>query len=71
MIKSALPTGPTFVVRFWCEWSGAGRRWRGRVEEVRSGEGIAFLELQELVSFLQGRGVMMAERRAAVADAAE
>ncbi len=58
---SPVPAGPTFVLRFWCEWSGSGRRWRGRVEDVQTGEGIAFLELQELLDYIRRRGIMASE----------
>ncbi len=55
----------TFVVRFWWEWGGqevtasqvntkneAGR-WRGRIEHVQSGEGIAFQEVGQLLAFVR------------------
>lgn len=56
--SSPVPPGNTFVVRFWCEWSDAAPRWRGRVDHVHSGEGATFLELQEMLDFIQGFGVM-------------
>ncbi len=47
----------TFVIRFWWEWQGEGSGqaigWRGRVEHVQSGEGMAFREVSELLAFLQ------------------
>ncbi len=47
----------TFVVRFWWEWRGEEAEqtpgWRGRVEHVQSGEGMAFREVSELLAFLQ------------------
>ena len=43
--SSPLPPINTFVVRFWQEWSAAGRRWRGRVEHLQSGQSVAFRDL--------------------------
>ena len=56
------PTTPrtteiTFVVRFWHEWSGAGSRWRGRVEHVQSGRQASFLEIGDLLGFFQRFGI--------------
>jgi len=28
----------TFVIRFWCEWSVSGSRWRERIDHVQSGQ---------------------------------
>jgi hypothetical protein len=47
------PTGITFVVRFWQEWSGAESRWRGRIEHVESGRHANFLEFEDLLAFLR------------------
>ncbi len=55
----------TFVVRFWWEWSGqknppseastmhGSGRWRGRIEHVQSGEGIAFQDARQMLAFVQ------------------
>ncbi|MDI7275666.1 MAG: hypothetical protein QME94_06780 [Anaerolineae bacterium] len=47
----------TFVIRFWWEWQGAGSDqavgWRGRVEHVQSGEGMAFREMRQLLAFIE------------------
>jgi len=47
----------TFVVRFWREWHGEGSDqaigWRGRIEHVQSGEGIAFREVRQLLTFIE------------------
>lgn len=53
------PTRPTstFVVRFWYETSAGERRWRGQIEHVQSGERVAFLELDAMLSFLRRFGV--------------
>ncbi len=46
----------TFVIRFWREWQGGGSDrtagWRGRIEHIQSGEGIAFYEPQEILAFI-------------------
>lgn len=47
----------TFVVRFWHEWSGAGSRWRGRVEHVQSGRQTSFLEIEDLLGFFERFGI--------------
>jgi len=48
----------TFVVRFWCEWSAAGPRWRGQVDHVQSGKTARFLDLEELAVIIHSFGVM-------------
>jgi len=51
---SAGPTSTqTFVVRFWREWSGAESRWRGRVEHVQSGQGVAFSDMEQMKEFMR------------------
>jgi hypothetical protein len=55
---SPVPPISTFVVRFWHEWSAAGSRWRGRIEHVQSGEATAFLDLDAMLDFVRGFGVM-------------
>lgn len=52
------PPDSTFVVRFRREWSAAEPRWRGRVEHVQSGESVAFLDLDEMLSFFRRFGAM-------------
>jgi hypothetical protein len=58
---SRLPTPPpaitTFVVRFWCEWSGSEPRCRGRIEHVESGRRMDFIGVQELWGFLERFGI--------------
>jgi hypothetical protein len=56
------PTTTTFVVRFWCEWSGAEPRWRGRVEHVESGRQANFLATEDLFGFFQRFGIGLAAR---------
>ena len=48
MTHPTIPTTSvaTFVVRFWCEASAGEGHWRGRIEHVPSGEGIAFLDAE-------------------------
>ncbi len=57
---TSAPASPlsTFVVRFWREHSAAGLQWRGRVEHVQSGAGIAFTDPDDLLGFLRGFGIM-------------
>ncbi len=50
----------TFVVRFWCEWTGAEARWRGRVEHVESGQRASFLTLAGLLGFFGRFGIDVA-----------
>lgn len=47
----------TFVVRFWRETGLGEVRWRGRIEHVQSGESAAFLEIDDMLSFLGGFGI--------------
>jgi hypothetical protein len=55
---SSIPPASTFVIRFWCEWSVSGSRWRGRIEHVQSGQRTDFVELQGILEFVQAFGVM-------------
>jgi hypothetical protein len=43
----------TFVVRFWRDTSAGEGRWRGRIEHVQSGDGVAFLELEGMLRFMR------------------
>lgn len=56
---SSIPPTSTFIVRFWCEWSAAGSRWRGRIEHVQSGESATSLDLQAITDFIQRQGIMV------------
>jgi hypothetical protein len=53
------PLVSTFVVRFLREWSAAGPRWRGRIEQIPSGKSVAFLHQEVMWEFMQGLGVMV------------
>ena len=53
------PTVSTFVVRFLREWSVAGPRWRGRIEQIPSGKSAAFLRQEVMWEFIQDLGVMV------------
>jgi hypothetical protein len=48
----------TFVVRFWRERSRGEVRWRGRIEHLQSGDNASFLDLESLLEFVRGVGVM-------------
>ena len=54
-----VPTISTFVVRFWQEWSAAGPRWRGRIEQFPSGKGAAFLHQESMWRFIQDFGILL------------
>lgn len=56
-ISSVSPLS-TFVLRFWREWSAAGTQWRGRIEHVQSGASATFLNLEGMVDFILGMGIM-------------
>jgi hypothetical protein len=56
---SSIPPASTFVIRFWCEWSVNGSRWRGHIEHVQSGTSVTCLDLQEIVGFVQRYGIMV------------
>ncbi len=48
----------TFVLRFWwsIEWDAEpmrGRRWRGRVEHLQSGETLNFTDMEEMIAFVK------------------
>lgn len=47
----------TFVLRFWREWSDGTPRWRGRIENVQSGQAANFLGTAGLVAFLWQFGI--------------
>jgi hypothetical protein len=56
-ISSVSPLS-TFVLRFWREWSAAETQWRGRIEHVQSGASATFLDLEGMVDFILGMGIM-------------
>jgi hypothetical protein len=43
----------TFIVRIWHDRSASGQRWYGRVENIRTGQHIAFQEWERLADFIQ------------------
>jgi hypothetical protein len=49
----------TFLVRFLWEWSAAGPRWRGRIEQIPSGKSAAFLGEEMMWQFIQSFGIMV------------
>jgi hypothetical protein len=51
----------TFILRFYREWAGGALRWRGRIEHLESGAGVAFLDLDKMVSFVRSLGIMVEE----------
>ncbi len=59
MIQPTVPatTTATFVLRFWHETTAGQVRWRGRIEHVQSGESVAFLEIEAMLSFLRRFGI--------------
>lgn len=59
MSQSAIPSTSmvTFVVRFWREVSADQVRWRGQIEHVQSGRRTDFLELHDLLGFLECFGI--------------
>ncbi|NOZ28315.1 MAG: hypothetical protein GXP39_09730 [Chloroflexi bacterium] len=59
--ESLHPPNSTFVVRFWQAWSDAGPIWRGRIEHVQSGKSATFLQLEKMVDFMRGFGIMAVE----------
>jgi hypothetical protein len=52
----------TFVLRFWREWSTTAGRWRGRIEHVQSGRRADFVDLIDMLEFVQGLGIMAQNR---------
>ncbi|MGD8473187.1 MAG: hypothetical protein PVH95_00025 [Anaerolineae bacterium] len=62
--SSSVSPVSTFVIRFWCEWSVSGSRWRGRIEHVQSGRRAEFAELQGILEFVRGLGVMAEDEKA-------
>jgi hypothetical protein len=51
----------TFILRFYREWAGGAPRWRGRIEHLESGKSTAFLDMDKMVSFVRGFGIMVEE----------
>lgn len=43
----------TFVVRIWHDRSAAGRSWYGRIENIHTGQHIAFQEWERLADFIR------------------
>jgi hypothetical protein len=43
----------TFVVRIWHDRSASDRSWYGRVENIHTGQKIAFQEWERLAEFIQ------------------
>jgi hypothetical protein len=70
MAETSQTPASTFVLRFWCEWSAAAGRWRGRIEHVQSGRRADFVDLSDVLDFVQGLGVME-EGRSALPDTEE
>jgi len=56
--KSRISPASTFVIRFWREWSATTGRWRGRIEHVQTGRRADFVELESILEFVRGFGVM-------------
>jgi hypothetical protein len=59
---SGVPPVSTFVIRFWREWSATTGRWRGRIEHVQSSQRANFVELEGILEFVRGFGVMVEGR---------
>jgi hypothetical protein len=47
----------TFVLRFWHETSAGQLRYRGQIEHVQTRRRCDFLEIQDLLGFLEGFGI--------------
>ena len=52
--ENSLYPASTFIVRIWLEWSESGSCWRGQIEHLQSRQRCAFLNLKEMVKFIQG-----------------
>lgn len=64
------PTGHplnTFIVRFWQGQGAEGFYWYGQVQHVQSGESLAFIDEQALLSFIR-RWVHIPEERDTVKE---
>jgi hypothetical protein len=57
--SSTDPPANTFVLRFWREVSASGLRWRGQIDHVQSGTRARFLNLKEMLDFVQSYGVIV------------
>jgi len=55
---SPISPASTFVIRFWREWSATTGRWRGRIEHVQSGQRADFVQVEDILRFVRGFGVM-------------
>ncbi len=49
----------TFVIRVWHERSAGEPQWRGRILHIQSGQSAAFLDLDGMLAFIRGFGVLM------------
>jgi hypothetical protein len=61
---SSVPPTSTFVLRFWCDRSATGSRWRGRIEHVQSGQRAEFVEFEGILEFVRAFGVMAEDQMA-------
>lgn len=59
---SRLSPSSTFVIRFWHEWTANKARWRGRVVHVQSNQSADFMELESMLDFVRGFGIMEEDR---------
>jgi len=64
MNQTSIPITPTatFVIRFWYELTAGEERLRGCIEHIQSGEHVAFLDLEAMLSFLQRFGIRIEEQ---------
>lgn len=53
----------TFVLRFQRETIAGEARWRGSIEHVPSRERAAFLEIDDMLSFLQRFGIPIEDHK--------
>jgi len=62
MTQPPVPSGTMviFVVRFWRETAAGKFRWRGQIEHVQSGRQTDFLEIRDLLGFLECFGIVTA-----------
>jgi hypothetical protein len=63
-MSKPLPTSPasTFILCFYREWTAGRPRWRGHIEHLQSGEGVAFLDLDKLLAYVRSFGIMVEEK---------
>lgn len=53
----------TFVVRIWHDRAASGRSWYGRIENIHTGQDVAFQEWERLADFIRAACAIEDDKR--------